>query len=450
MLQIRSLKSAYLIPLIILAISTILVVLFPNKPPKILDISLFDSPINPKISVTFSEPIDKLSLIDGGFLTTPRINGDFSWSGNTLFFTPKENLEFNTIYQLQINSTVKSQEGEYLQETFDYKVKTQPRRLVYLSPSGQISSYNFSNKQSTAITGGKLQILDFDYDSTTGQLIALALENTDKIPALFLIDAETGKSRKLKKISTSNYKINHVKWLPFENSLLVSRTKIQFVNNDGSIATTSQHAKDTELIKYDLESKKVTPFITGNALIYEPYPSPDGFKVGYVNDQGAFVLRDINSGSETVIASQFYDYFGLSDFGNYAIYLTTDDFSVYTLQSNIVLQDTEGEKTTISVDEIDSKVIDPTISPDEKTLAFVVANEFGDHQLAKADIESGVVKFLSEDLNKMGQLEFSPDGKLLAFIVEDYEKVSYIKIYNLETEEFVDLERSASKLEWVY
>ncbi len=450
MQQTRSLQSAYIFPVIIFMISAVLVFLFPNKPPKVLDVSFFQSSVNPVVTVTFSEAMAESTLTEGGLVFEPPLDGDFSWSGNTLFFTPQEHPNFDTNYSLQIKPTVKSREGEPLGELFSYERRTSPRKLIYLTEEGQLFSYDLFAEQEELLSDLELEVLDFDYDWTSGQLVVLALGAGDKIPAVYLINPEKAKIKKLKKISVPDYQVHFVKWLPFENAVMLSRTRIQFLNKDGSVNTLSTLAEDRELVKYEFDNDQVRQIATGNALILEFYPSPDGYKVSYINDQGAYILKDVDLGVEMVIATDFYDYLGFSDFGNYAVYLTKEDYSTFILESNVVLQDTDGGKEVVTVEELDSLVVDAMISPNEEFLALVVADAFGGYQLARADIENGEVDFLTADLGKIDDLEFSPDGRYLGFTVEDANETPYLALFDLVDGEIEWLGLVTGKFQWQY
>lgn len=58
-------------------------------------------PVNTPITVTFSEPMNKTS-VQSAFDTSPPIAGSFSWSGNTMTYTPSSNLSYNSGYKIVV------------------------------------------------------------------------------------------------------------------------------------------------------------------------------------------------------------------------------------------------------------------------------------------------------------------------------------------------------------
>lgn len=82
--------------------------------------------INSNISVTFNQEVDK-SNAQSKFKITPRIEGKFSWNGNTLTFNPSSALAYQTTYTISISSGVKAVHGLDSKQSFSSRFTTEPQ-----------------------------------------------------------------------------------------------------------------------------------------------------------------------------------------------------------------------------------------------------------------------------------------------------------------------------------
>jgi len=107
-----------------------------NKSPTGIDI-----PVNTKIIVTFSELMDT-SSVESAFSLTPSVTGTYSWSQETLTFTPKSNLNYDTQYKVTIDTTARDLENEFIESKFSWQFTTEeaiaptPPTVIYKSPTG--------------------------------------------------------------------------------------------------------------------------------------------------------------------------------------------------------------------------------------------------------------------------------------------------------------------------
>ncbi|MBI5207493.1 MAG: Ig-like domain-containing protein [Candidatus Firestonebacteria bacterium] len=96
-------------------------------PPKITNITPMnnaeDVPINTKITVTFSEPIDA-TTINQATLYSEDINGTVTYNGTVATFTPSEDLSYNRIYKIIINKNIKDIAGNKLESDYVWSFKT--------------------------------------------------------------------------------------------------------------------------------------------------------------------------------------------------------------------------------------------------------------------------------------------------------------------------------------
>ncbi|MEE9150574.1 MAG: Ig-like domain-containing protein, partial [Thermoplasmata archaeon] len=94
--------------------------------------------IKVNVTITFNEAMDHLS-VEGSFSIEPYVEGNFSWDGNTLIFTPL-NLTDNTIYTVTIGEEAEDSAGNSLSFQFQFSFTTKkdpyPPYIVDVEPTG--------------------------------------------------------------------------------------------------------------------------------------------------------------------------------------------------------------------------------------------------------------------------------------------------------------------------
>jgi len=82
-----------------------------------------DVPVDAKISATFSKPMDKAST-EAAFSIQPTVTGSFSWSDNTMTFSPEGKLAYGTKYTVTISTGAKDKEGNALAQPYTWSFTT--------------------------------------------------------------------------------------------------------------------------------------------------------------------------------------------------------------------------------------------------------------------------------------------------------------------------------------
>ncbi|MCK4458130.1 MAG: Ig-like domain-containing protein, partial [Methanosarcinales archaeon] len=91
-------------------------------------------PVTTDVTVTFDEAMNQTSA-KGAFSILPDVDGAFSWSGNTMIFTPAADLADNTAYDVTISTDAKDLAGNPLAEPFTWNFTT----AVHVPPSTTVS-----------------------------------------------------------------------------------------------------------------------------------------------------------------------------------------------------------------------------------------------------------------------------------------------------------------------
>lgn len=476
----------------IISLSILLVLIFPSKPPKIVETQLPESPIDPQIQLTFSELMDQ-ETVENAFSITPNIPGKISWAGRKFVFTPDSNLDFDQEYTIQINTSATSNRRSNPSQPYIKKFNTSPKSFIFIDTQvpGQLKQYFPATNETRPLTSSDFIVQSYDYDPTLDRVVVLATDKKDFNdnpepnfqPYTIDLSDSTSNLSPIKYFQNNpDYQIHRIKWLPFESALLVSRTKILTKNG---YRFPSLHTEDRELISFNLETQEVNQIRTGNALLYDFFPAPDGRSVLFIDDTGPLVLHNLKSKDEEIIAPEFYDHYGFSEYGNFLLYSVLPGDGVFAWGNNLILQRQDGTKSLLLANE-DGIADDPTLSPDESKLAFKFLNQDPSTEtvetiqsfiLAYQELSSAVGSAEnSSDFNyltfpedgSIDQPEFSPDGSSISYLnfpapsegegpstagYDPFEKTfsgASIQIYDADTGTVSDTQQVGMLIEWVY
>ena len=97
-------------------------------------------PVTAKITVTFSEAMNKSSA-QSAFLTSPVTTGTFSWTGNTLTYTPDSNLFYLTTYNVTVGTGASDLFGNNMPVPYEWNFTSMdldltPPEVIDNSPNG--------------------------------------------------------------------------------------------------------------------------------------------------------------------------------------------------------------------------------------------------------------------------------------------------------------------------
>lgn len=452
--------------IVLLLVNIALVLIVPFKAAEVAKADLPNSPIDAQIRLEFSEPMDKKSVQDN-FSIAPQVEGKFSWTGKTLVFTPNKNLEYKTAYSVKLNQPAASLRGKTLQQNFEQHFNTDEAGFFYISTAkntyGQLHQFAVGDTQATPLTPSNLMVKSFDYDPSSKQIVLL----TDKGISIFTL--ENKELITLNNLNSDQHQINRVKWLPYENALLISRTK---VFKEGDLIVPSMEASDTELFSYQMESKKIKQIKTGFTLQYEFFATPDGSQIMLIDDAGNLVLKSLQDSKEELITSEFLEQYGFSEYGGYLLYTVTppDDFP--GLRSNLVIQNQDGQKNLLFGESF-GNIDDPALAPDENFVAYKYSeeDEFIDfkrhYRLAFSQLKEQIHEVVTNKEDpSIDNPKFSPDGKNLSFIKLTFDSFDteqetgwnqnlqkliggQISLYNLETKQYTFPPLEGCELEWI-
>jgi Tol biopolymer transport system component len=438
-MKISNYQKILLINLGLLVLALVLAFLIPLKPLRVVDVQLPDTIIDPQIQITFSDLIDR-SGFAGNFKITPYLPGKISWVGKKMVFTPDQNLNYQDSYTISLETGIISERGTKLPEEVNLNFKMPEPEFLLLETSlgqGRLAKINVLNQAVQYLSPEGKVVKNYDYDQTEKRLLYLAstqasFENDQTVDfQIHLTDLNSVNPAPqiLSEVSQNHY-LHQAKWVPYENKLLITRTKL--IRENGFVFL-SNHEADRELILYDLNSGKIQQITTGNALVYEFYPTPDGHGVLFIDDQGVLVLHDLESGNEEILVNDFYDYFGFSEYGAYLLYTVLPGEGVFAFGNDLVTQDQYGGKNLLLKNP--NGVVDhPSLSADEKLIVFKYYLESFEQQgrvnfvLAAKDLEQDRLDVLVDNSQiSVEEPSLSPDGQRIVYLQMDFGEDGPIK-----------------------
>ena len=92
-------------------------------------------PIISQINVTFGKAMNN-SSVQSAFSTSPATTGSFSWSGNTMKYTPASNLSYNTTYIVTVGTGARDLAGNNMSSSYTWQFITAPLSINIISNPG--------------------------------------------------------------------------------------------------------------------------------------------------------------------------------------------------------------------------------------------------------------------------------------------------------------------------
>lgn len=128
-------------------------------------------PLNTQITITFNVSMNTSSA-ESAFSTVPATSGTFSWSGNTMTYTPGSNLNYNTIYNVSVGTGAKDSAGNKMLSSFNWEFTT-----VATSSSITVTSPNGGESWSRR----KTYTIDWNYSGDPGNAVKIELLSSGKV-----------------------------------------------------------------------------------------------------------------------------------------------------------------------------------------------------------------------------------------------------------------------------
>lgn len=183
--------------LVIGALSIASARLGPNVDTLVMATTFDGTSVNTQIGITFTAPMLKPS-VKRSFALVPAVQGDFSWVGNEVLFSPRQPLKYATQYALTIGPGAEDSTGKRLIHAFHRSFVTQSEHVMYLGTEGQEKNnlvLASLGGQRSVVGDGSGQVTDYSlsFDRTLAVFVrrGAAGERPDEIWLLSLTDNST-------------------------------------------------------------------------------------------------------------------------------------------------------------------------------------------------------------------------------------------------------------------
>jgi len=127
-------------------------------------------PLNTKITVTFNEKMNPLTITQGSFSLhgTTFVSGVISYSDSTAYFTPTSNLAQNTTYTGRVSTSVKDLTGNALQTDYIWTFRTQAALGAPLVELNTAARFGILASEGVSNNAGQSEIRNMDVGVISG------------------------------------------------------------------------------------------------------------------------------------------------------------------------------------------------------------------------------------------------------------------------------------------
>lgn len=416
---------------IVLVLTFLLMALAPFAHPKVLSAELRSSSpnqadaINQQLTISFSRPMDQDSVIKN-FSISPAVDGNVSWSNNTLFFTPKLSFQYGQKYTATISIDAADIYHRHLTTNFHYQFQTKPYQFVYINDQNQLvlGDLQGHNQQ---ISYGKI-IKDYQVNSQKHEVVYLSQPDENAATETYLYDLNTQHTIHLFPDFAAN--ISNLK-------MTGDGTTLYFIATVKSEKTVmDQNGDPTNMVnkvfQYDILTKKLSEsdLMTAYPTLVRFWITPDGntFMINDIN--GELFLRAI-SGGKSVALGKYADYRGGSARGDTLVFLDNSPDTGYL--QGIVLYNGATKRVT-NITEIAAS---PFLSRDGKLLSYsyipsTAGGSAGQEGVKVISLPDQKVIFQKIDPAFSYELsKISPDSRYLA--IEVYTKEQLLDFTHVRT-----------------
>ncbi len=377
------------------------------------------------IHVVFSASMDTGS-VEAHFRIDPPLEGRFSWNGAQMTFEPRSAWSAGTTYTVTFGAGAMSTSGRRLLQDVRYTFRVVAPKVVYLAPAvtgGESDVTNlwlvdpavpFQARQLTFSKGG----VDAFRPAPDGTQIAYVQAGARGTADLYLLDVNSGTTRRLTNCAASEARCQAPDWSPDGTRLVYERIELS-----AALADYDRNVPRAWLLS--LRDLSTAPLLSDSQMLGGvPMWSPDGTQIAvFDRNLGAIAVYDIASGGRKLIPTVEGESgaFAFDSDGKRLVFpqLTTLQGQFSSALAMVDLGDPQGGITVLSgpdVSVIEDKL--PAWKPNSDQVAFTRRSLDGSGPLAAqvytVDIKTGESKPLI--LNEQyfdGAISWSPGGDQL-------------------------------------
>jgi Tol biopolymer transport system component len=324
-----------------------------------------DKPISSygKIAVLFNQPMNAQS-VEQGFSISPHVEGQITWEGNQLSFTPATLLHPDIEYHVSIKAGTESENGRRLLSDYSWTVSVRQPDIVYLvinEVAGDLWLYSTDTGLTFPLTNTGGQIFDFAVEPVAGRIL-YAQYNSQGGSEFWIIDRDGNNPTII--LDCENDLCSQPAWSA--DSLWIAYTREEF-----SVAEAI--ALLPRVWTLYIQTGETNPLYDNpDAYSHSPSFSPNGkYLATYNINQNAIRVLNLETSQEAGIPTVLLGVGDWSPDGNLLIF---SDLVPSTLEPNVGVY--IADLSTQSVDHAfgefipDTDFSPPRWSPDGEWIAF--------------------------------------------------------------------------------
>ncbi|MEP7104056.1 MAG: Ig-like domain-containing protein [Candidatus Dojkabacteria bacterium] len=320
-----------------------------------------------RIKIYFSRPVEKTAdnkSIDfrGYIKIDPQIDFNLSWNGNTLNIIPKNTLDEDTEYKLDVLPGFKDVYGNTIEDKFEYTFKTKALNFAYLEKNypaakDKVISRDAKNTNSKVLAEDN-NIKQYSINKDYITLITINSDLTNTIKIINLKDNST-KDLSFNKASVSK--------IDLSNTLNAFIYIYQQVEPKGQFL----QPLSGNLIKiYDLSTGAITDFNPQNTAsdVMDASFSPDGKSILYRSSDSYYFLAPLDNSSDPISIGKYTGTGGFNFDGTKIIFTSYDPLATYSSFPFVVIF--TSDRKTINITDPANYIVDPKFFNKDDNILF--------------------------------------------------------------------------------
>ncbi len=309
-----------------------------------------------RIAVEFSEPMSQDSVA-AHFSTAPEMDGEISWNGNTMIFTPSEPIAPGQAVSVLLAQGATSLGGRELLHDISFGFSVRTPQVAYLAPANTAPTNIWAADPADPTSARQLTfspsgIYDFSV-SPDGSMIAFSENNSETgTQDIKLLNLETGGLEQITNCVDSA--CTNPVWRPDGQMIAYERVELNSDMAAQGVGDSPTRVWTLDLSKRPVETRPL--FSDLQQIGHSPRWSADGNRITvYDPAMGAILLYDFTTGDLEAIPSRAGSSGAISPDGRQLLY------------PEIVLADGAMTHSYLRMVELDNNQVIPITDPPQAT-----------------------------------------------------------------------------------
>lgn len=427
-------KKLIIINSIIAFLTICLVALSLFSSPHVKEVTLIENSasLHDQIKIVFSRPMNQ-DVTSQSFSIQPKIDGNFSWVQNTLFFTPKKSFSYGQKYVVSLTTKAQDIYGNHLGHPFEKAITLKDYSYMYISNDHTLLVGSMSGNETRITPHQKVEKFTMNPQSHVIAYIAHG-KGLDDYEMYMIPDPKNPVPKRI----AQKYKDIRAMSVTPDGEFIYFMASVPIQKRKGSVPG-SFVITNLRLYVYDVKKDRVDEVKLPSSLpfFYTYSLTPEGQAFLLVDDYGKYYLRSRHTEAQTLLGT-FGDYGGGTRAGDILVmtnHLSDDSNGIFLYDGKVRQVSQDGDTTAL-----------PSISGDGSLVSYsYIDKKFAKtpqkttYNIKVVDVKNGKTVFDKKTESKdFSTSAFSPDGKYLTVEIHHGNKNPDIVIYPIKDEPYFD------------